>query len=148
MIRLMTLDDLDSVMEIEREAFSDHWTRAAYEYELQENVFSNFLVYEQDTKIIGVIGYYIIFDDAQITTIATRLDYRHQHIASQLMDAMIIDCETKQCSMISLEVRVSNQAAIQLYEKYEFINVNTRKQYYEDQEDAYLMIKALGGSYE
>lgn len=144
----MELNDLDSVMEIENEAFSDHWNRSAYEYELKENEFSHFLVFQQENQIIGIIGYYILFDDAQVTTIATRKEYRHQHIALQLMEAMIQDCEDKQCSMISLEVRVSNQAAIKLYEKLGFITVNTRKQYYEDQEDAYLMIKALGGSYE
>ena len=51
--------------------------------------------------------------------------------------------------VISLEVRVSNKVAINLYEKFGFITMRTRKSYYQDNhEDAYEMAKALGGLYE
>ncbi len=147
MIRKMTLEDLDQVMEIEKQAFHDHWPRSAYEYELKENEFSTLLVYEENKQVLGIIGYYILFDEAQITTIATRSDAKRRGIARKLMDAMIQDCDEKLCCTVSLEVRKSNFPAIQLYESYEFITVNVRKGYYEDGEDAYLMIKALGGGY-
>ena len=51
MIREMTLDDLDQVMEIEKEAFDEHWKRQDFEYEILENEFSKMMVYEKDGLI-------------------------------------------------------------------------------------------------
>lgn len=147
-IREMKSADLDQVMEIEHEAFSDHWKRSAYEYELNENEFSHLIVAEENGEIIGVAGYYILFDDAQVTTIATRQSKRKQGVATRLMESLLNDCDEKGCCTCSLEVRVSNHSAIKLYEKFEFIKVNVRKGYYEDGEDADLMVKAMGGNYE
>ena len=148
MIRKMTIDDLDQVMLIEKEAFNDHWKRKDFEYEINENEFSNMVVYEKDNKILGILGYYILFDDAQITTIATLKEARGQHVATELMEYLVEDCNLKQCSVISLEVRKSNFKAQNLYKKFDFIEMNVRKAYYEDGEDALFMMKALGGNYE
>lgn len=148
MIRKMQLDDLDQVMNIEIEAFHEHWKRRDFEYEIVENEFSHMYVYEEENRILGIMGYYILFDDAQITTIAVLKEAQGRKIASTMMEAIIKDCNEKKCSQISLEVRLSNINAIHLYEKYEFIEMNIRKGYYEDGEDALFMMKALGGNYE
>ena len=148
MIREMRINDLDQVMIIERESFNEHWKRKDFEYEINENAFSNMMVYEKDNKILGILGYYILFDDAQITTIATLKEARGQHIATELMEYLINDCNQKECSVISLEVRKSNLKAQNLYKKFDFIEMNVRKGYYEDGEDALFMMKALGGNYE
>ena len=148
MIRKMILNDLDQVMIIEKESFNEHWKRKDFEYEINENPYSNMVVYEKDNKILGILGYYILFDDAQITTIATLKEARGQHIATELMEYLIQDCNEKQCSVLSLEVRKSNYKAQNLYKKFEFIEMNVRKGYYEDGEDALFMMKALGGNYE
>lgn len=52
------------------------------------------------------------------------------------------------CESITLEVRENNTAAIHLYEKNGFMEVTKRKGYYSNGEDAYLMIKVLGGNYQ
>lgn len=148
MIRKMTNDDLDQVMMIEKEAFHEHWKREDFAYEINENEFSHMYVCEDNHQILGMIGYYILFDDAQVTTIAVLKEAQGRHIASQLMEYMIHDCNVKQCSQLSLEVRKSNDKAISLYKKFEFIELNIRKNYYEDGEDAIFMMKALGGNYE
>lgn len=148
MIRKMKLDDLEQVMMIEKEAFNDHWKRKDYEYEINENEYSTMLVYEKNKQIVGMLGYYILFDDAQITTIAVSEKARNQYIASELMSYMIHDCNEKDCSILSLEVRKSNHKAINLYKKFDFIEMNIRKGYYEDGEDAIFMMKALGGQNE
>ena len=63
------------------------------------------------------------------------------------MDFMIAAAEKEQCETIMLEVRPSNVAARGLYDSYEFIKVNIRKGYYNDNgEDAIVMCKALGGN--
>ena len=64
------------------------------------------------------------------------------------MEYLVDDCNQKQCSVISLEVRKSNFKAQNLYKKFDFIEMNVRKGYYEDGEDALFMMKALGGNYE
>ena len=148
MIREMTIYDLDQVMIIEKEAFNDHWKRKDFEYEILENDFSNMVVYEEDNCILGVLGYYILFDDAQITTIATLKKARGKGIATKLIEYMIDDCNSKECSVLSLEVRKSNLAAQKLYKKFDFIEMNIRKSYYEDGEDAIFMMRALGGNHE
>lgn len=148
MIRKMTLDDLDQVMEIEKEAFHDHWQRKDFEYEILENEYSQMLVYEENGCIHGMIGYYILFDDAQITTLAVSEKAKKCGIASSLMNHMIDHCIKMNCSICSLEVRKSNQPAIHLYNKFDFIEMNIRKGYYEDGEDALFMVKALGGNNE
>ena len=144
MIRPMTEEDLDQVLIIEREAFQDHWTREAYLYDLNENPFPSLVIYEE----IGVIGYYILFEDGQITTIAVLKEHRRKKIADQLMTYAIDACNQEGCCVLSLEVRVSNEPAIHLYKKHGFETVNIRKGYYENGEDAYLMLKALGGNYD
>lgn len=148
MIRKMTIDDLDQVMIIEKEAFDEHWKRKDFEYEICENEFSHMYVYEENKRVLGIIGYYILFDDAQVTTIAVLKEARGKGIATKMMEAMIKDCNSKMCSQLSLEVRQSNQKAINLYEKFDFIEMNIRKAYYEDGEDAIFMMRALGGNYD
>lgn len=144
-LREMKLDDLDAVLEIENEAFSDHWPRTAYEYEISENEFSTAFVAVDGEQIVGAAVSYLIFDDAQIATIAVRKSHQGQGIGSLMMDKIVQDADAAGCSTLSLEVRISNTPAIKLYEKYGFINVNIRKGYYADGEDAFLMIKPLGG---
>ena len=62
------------------------------------------------------------------------------------MNHVIRMAEENGCEDISLEVRISNKKAINLYEKYGFIQINVRKSYYANPiEDAYLMMKPLGG---
>ena len=146
MIREMTLDDLDQVMEIEKEAFDEHWKRQDFEYEILEKEFSKMMVYEKDGLILRIIGYYILFDDAQITTLAVLDQAKRQGIALKLMTYAIEQCDCEKCSVLSLEVRKSNEAAIHLYEKCGFHEMNIRKGYYEDGEDALFMMKALGGN--
>lgn len=146
MIRNMTLDDLDQVMEIEKEAFHEHWKRKDFEYEVMENEFSTLKVYEENGKILGMIGYYILFDDAQVTTLAVLKEAQGKKIGSMLMEHMLKACTQKKCAVVSLEVRQSNIKAINLYKKFDFIEMNIRKSYYEDGEDALFMMRALGGN--
>ena len=65
-----------------------------------------------------------------------------------MMESMIEDCNLKMCSQLSVEVRLSTQNAINLYKKFDFIELNIRKAYYEDGEDAIFMMRAVGGNYE
>lgn len=102
--------------------------------ELNKNV-ENIYVYEQKNKIIGFIHISKSFEIVDIINIAVDLDYQRKGIAMQLINYII---DTLKPERILLEVRRSNQKAINLYEKCLFKVINIRKNYYES-EDALVM---------
>ncbi|MEG0592586.1 MAG: ribosomal protein S18-alanine N-acetyltransferase [Coprobacillus sp.] len=147
LIRAMTLDDLDRVIELEHQLFKESsWSKEDYLYEIYENTFSFNFVLEIDNIIVGYVGVWIMYEQSQITTIGIDNQYQRQGYAKTLMDEIIQFAVEEGCEVMSLEVRVSNQPAISLYEKCGFVNQAIRKNYYQDNhEDAYLMVKRLEG---
>ena len=144
LIRRMDLLDIDKIVALEQELFSSPWDKEAFYYELEKNAFSTILVLEDELEIIGYIGMWLLGDQTQITTLGIKKAYQGNGYAKKLMDK----CEeiTKMIGYanINLEVRISNQRAIRLYEKCGFKIVAIRKNYYQDNhEDAYLMIKEM-----
>jgi len=149
MIREMMLTDLDRVINIENKSINPPWKKTDYEYELRVNPYSRYYVLILNEEIIGYCGMWVMFDQAQITTFVIEKEHQRQGYSKYLMDKIISVANESKCENITLEVRVSNVAAISLYKKYGFIIANIRKSYYSDNhEDAYLMIKPLGGNYE
>lgn len=146
MIRKANKNDIYEIVRIEKELFSDNpWPNSAFIYEMEKNPFAQVLVYEEDNTIAGYLDIWITFEKAQIANIAVRKAYQGKGIGQALLDEAIKIANDNNCENVSLEVRVGNEVAINLYEKNEFINVATRKHYYENGDDAYLMVKALGG---
>ena len=146
LIREMKIDDLDRIVELEHSLFSSPWHYEDFLYEINENQFSYNYVVEDEHHIVGYVGAWFMYEQAQITTIGVDLGYQRQGIGRMLLYDMIEKAKEKQCISMSLEVRVSNHKAIALYESSGFKKVAVRKNYYEDNhEDAYLMIKELGG---
>lgn len=146
MIRPMTLSDLDQVCEIEIEAFSHPWSKDDFEIELQSNPYALYFVLIEEELIKAYIGIWLIYEKAQITTIAVRKDFRTQGLSKILMKFLDAVCIENNVEEISLEVRVSNEKAINLYHRFGFIKKGIRKDYYQDNhEDAYLMVKEVKG---
>lgn len=146
MIRAMTLQDLDIINEIENEAFSHPWSKEDFEAELQSNPYALYYVLEIDEKIVGYVGLWLIYEKAQITTIAVDQKYRGQKHSKTLMKFVDELCQKNEVETLSLEVRVSNYKAIKLYESFGLKTQGLRKDYYQDNhEDAYLMIKEYKG---
>jgi len=95
-------------------------------------------------KVVGYCGLYKVLDQADITNIAVHPDYRKKGLASLMLDNIIKYCTNCTLSFITLEVRQSNQSAINLYKKYGFNEVGLRKNYYADNhENAILMTKYI-----
>lgn len=146
MLRAMHPTDLEEVVYIDSLCFPIPWNKQQYTYELEDNHYANLYVLLKDDRIIGYIDFWVTFEICQLAKIAIHPAYRSKHYARELMDAMIKVAEHKGCENISLEVRCSNMIAQRLYETYNFIKVNVRKQYYQDNgEDALVLVKALGG---
>lgn len=147
MIRKVADRDLERIMQIEEICFSSRWTKEMFLYELHENEFGHFYVLEENQKIAGFIDFWITFECCQLANIAVHPSFQRRGYSRCLMDFMIASAEQEQCETIMLEVRPSNEAARCLYDSYEFMKVNIRKGYYNDNgEDAIVMCKALGGN--
>jgi ribosomal-protein-alanine N-acetyltransferase len=90
--------------------------------------------------IIGYTGFWMMVDEAHITTIAIREAYRRRGLGELLIISVVDMALDLKAKIITLEVRVSNKNAQVLYEKYGFNIKGTRSHYYSDNgEDAYIM---------
>lgn len=142
-IRPMKFEDIDQVDEINRLSFSNPWSRESFERELSSNKIAHYFVAVHENKIVGFVGLWIIFQEAQITTIAVHPNYRGRKVGEKLLDFIIDYCQKNLVKNIILEVRVSNTIAQNLYYKKGFKKVGVRKWYYKDGEDALVMVKKL-----
>ena len=125
-----------------QELFSDVFTKNSVLKDLENNTFTNYLVYILDNQPVAFINYYTMYERSELININVIADYQNQKIATKLMDSMIKDCIAKNISSITLEVKVTNQVAIHLYKKFGFQEVSIRKSYYQGI-DAILMKKEL-----
>ncbi len=142
--RKMKKDDIEEVYQVEVSAFSEPWSKAAFEKEMK-NKLANYIVAEDDCgKIVGYIGLWYIIDEAHINNVAVHKEFRGKQIGSALMEYMIENCKKDSIKSITLEVRASNEVAQNLYKKYGFKPGGIRKEYYSDnREDAIIMWKEL-----
>ena len=140
-IRSATLKDVPSLVEIEKECFLVPWKEKDLIYEINENPVSTVLVIEEKGIILGYMSYWITFDSATIAQIAIAKAYQGQHLANLLMEEMLDDLYAKRVFSITLEVRVSNYKAINLYRKYGFKDIVIKPHYYENGEDALYMVR-------
>ncbi len=101
----------------------------------------------QRQKIVGFVGVWFMVDEAHITVIGVRDEYRRHGIGELLLLAAAEGAMQRGAHVLTLEVRISNQAAQGLYKKYGFQAVGTRKGYYTDnREDAVIMTTDSIGS--
>ena len=140
-IKYMQLCDLDEICEIEAKAYGEHhWSRNSFVQETENKLAKYYVAKNEQGKVVGYLGAWIIIDEAHITTLAVHPDYKRKKIAQSLMNCLIEDCYKNMVKYITLEVRVSNEPAISLYSKYGFKSLGTRKGYYQDNnEDALIM---------
>ncbi|MEM2839375.1 MAG: ribosomal protein S18-alanine N-acetyltransferase [Thermoplasmata archaeon] len=103
-----------------------------------------FLVAQIDAEIVGfIMGVISGIKQARILMLAVKDGYRRSGIASALIRSFKSSCTLKGLDSIILEVRVSNDAAINLYNKFGFRIINTMRAYYRDGEDGYRMETVL-----
>ncbi len=146
MIRAMEISDIQRVYQINQECKASNWHEQHFHYEIEENAFSHLYVLLENETIIGFIGFWITFEQCQLTNLAIAKKWQGKGFSKQLMLYMIEVATEAECEFITLEVRVRNLVAQQLYNHFGFLEVSRRKGYYTDyQEDAIIMVKALGG---
>jgi [ribosomal protein S18]-alanine N-acetyltransferase len=142
LVRAMEPEDIPPVMEIDRNSFPNPWPENTYGYELRKNPASHLFVVQtrEPPDVIGVAGYWMVVDEAHISTFAVRPDWRRRGVGTILLAALLRQAGGAGAVCAMLEVRAGNLAAQGLYRKFGFQPVGRRKGYYKDNgEDAVLM---------
>jgi ribosomal-protein-alanine N-acetyltransferase len=144
-VRRLTLSDLDAVERIEREAYPTPWSRSMFAGEVAKPSSASLGAYDIDAPAGPLVGYLIIsryVDAWHVMNIAVTNAYRRHGIAKQLLEELFLRTESDPRRGYTLEVRVSNSAAISLYESLGFYATGVRRGYYTDnREDALVMWK-------
>ena len=141
-IRPMTEEDISPIMSIEERSYgTHHWSEDSFKMELKNKLGNYFCACDEKTEeILGYCGYWLIFDEAHITTIAVNPEKRKSGTGELLLQTMIKHGYEEKAKWFTLEVRASNLPAISLYKKYGFDSLGVRKNYYHDNnEDALIM---------
>ena len=142
-LRPMTLDDLDQVLALEQESFSVPWSPDAFR-EVVESSFHQFIVAEEEGRIIGFAGMSCVMDEADVENIAVSGAWQRKGVGRKLLKSLEEMALKQEMTVMFLEVRASNEPAIRLYESEGFRPVGRRKDYYEaPREDALLYALVL-----
>lgn len=140
----MKTEHIPFIAVLEKECFSSPWSENALSEELS-NPDSHFLVAECG-EVAGYIGVQEICGEAYITNVAVFEKFRKKGIGRMLLRAAAENAESRKCEFITLEVRVSNSAAISLYESEGFEKVGIRKNFYSSPvEDGAIYTKYFSG---
>ena len=122
--------------ELEKLCFSEPWSEKAILEEAERGFFVAAYI---DGDIAGYAGMLCVLDERDVCNIATVPHFRGKGVGRALTDALIASARESGASVIMLEVRKSNAAAIALYEKAGFTLVGQRKNFYTmPREDALL----------
>lgn len=134
----MTRSDIPAVAVLEAEIYDEPWPPRVFFDELaMEN--RTYLVATDDAGTpVGFCGLLMVEEDAHITTIAVMPSGRGHHLGTRLMLEMVQSALEAGTKHLTLEVRVSNDAAQKLYDRFGFQPVGRRKNYYQN-EDALIM---------
>jgi ribosomal-protein-alanine N-acetyltransferase len=133
--------DLEGVLEVEAESFSNPWTRDMYAWELQNrSVCHIFLVRTGACRVAGFCAFWLVFDEVHINNVALRPEFRAQGIGTALLERVLAEARRLGARRATLEVRASNARARRLYERLGFYVAGVRRNYYTDPvEDALIL---------
>jgi ribosomal-protein-alanine N-acetyltransferase len=138
--RYMKEEDIDQILEVEQASFATPWSREAFYNEIFNNKFAVYIVLEEDQKIVGYVGAWVVIDEAHVTNVAILPEYRGRKLGEALLRKMMTFAKDMGARSMTLEVRVTNHVAQSLYRKLGFQNGGIRKNYYSDnQEDGLVM---------
>jgi [ribosomal protein S18]-alanine N-acetyltransferase len=145
-IKPISVDEIESIVILDRLCFGGLWSIDSYRRELT-NDNSHFLGISIDRTLepetSGIIGFgcfWAILDEAHITLLGVHPQYQRQGLGTLLLTALLDKARSIEMARATLEVRASNQGAIDLYERFGFQTVGRRKKYYQDTgEDGIIM---------
>jgi ribosomal-protein-alanine N-acetyltransferase len=142
----LTTVDVDAIMPLERAVFKDPWTRRMYINDLVDNPMATYRAVRPDPAANGNMppilawgGFWLMVDEAHISTIAAHPDWRGCGLGQWLMTVLMAAAQESGASRATLEVRASNETAQRLYAKLGYELAGRRRRYYRDGEDGLIM---------
>ena len=142
-MRIVTMDEshVAAIAQLEKLCFSDPWSEKSIGSELN-NRLSYWLVAMEGDTLVGYVGSQSVLGESDMMNIAVHPEHRRKGIAEALVLALVAGLSEKGNHSLMLEVRVSNDPAIALYEKLGFVQVGRRPNYYRNpKEDALILRK-------
>ena len=141
-IRRLTIGDLSAIERIEQRVYPTPWSRSMFAGELAKPSSVSLGAFGEDGVLTGYLIVSRYVDAWHVMNIAVDLDARRSGVASRLLEALFELTAADTRRGYTLEVRVSNRAAIALYERFGFTTSGVRRGYYTDnREDARIMWK-------
>ena len=138
----MDLSHIDDVIIIENLSFKTPWKKEDFVAELTRNICARYKVLIIDNRVVSYGGMWVLLDEAHITNIAVHPEFRGIGLGNVIVEQLVKEAKENNISSMTLEVRMNNISAINLYKKYGFIEEAVRKNYYQDTgEDAIIMWK-------
>jgi ribosomal-protein-alanine N-acetyltransferase len=129
--RLESDVDLDGVLEVESESFTNPWTRDMYTWELQNrSVCHIYVARTRECAVAGFCAFWLVLDEIHINNVAVRPQLRGAGIGTALLHHVLAEARHLGARRATLEVRASNEAARRLYERLGFYVAATRRNYY------------------
>lgn len=130
-IRRFEAGDVEAVAEIEARVSAEPWSQALFagEFDLAEEV-RHWIVAELDHQIVGFGGLMFVADEGHLMNVAVHPDYQRRGIARRICADLFSEAQRRGTASLTLEVRVSNDAALALYREFGFQPVGSRKDYY------------------
>ncbi len=136
MVKLLSLDNISSILDVDKDSFSKEWKEEDYR-KLNENYSLAIYIFEEGNNILGFAVFMDSFDVIELVRIGVLKEYRNKGIAYKIIEEAIREISKN----IILEVREKNEPAINLYKKIGFKEISKRKSYYKDTgEDAIIML--------
>lgn len=141
MIRRLQKADIEVILSPDFN-FKDAWNKSMLEGAFDGD---NFLAlgFFVEGELVGYGAVTLGYDDADLQEIAVKQSFRKRKIATTLLSALEEQTAKEDKSKIFLEVRKGNLPAINLYKKFGYKEISQRKKYYNDGEDALVMVKEL-----
>jgi len=149
LIKPMVPEHIDTVYDIECECFTTPWRKSTILQEITSEtptVYIAALYFEpfRAPEVVGYAGMWHVVDEGHITNLAVTNAHRRKGIAKMLLDYLTEIAAQREMQGLTLEVRVGNTAAQNLYTQHGFAIEGCRKGYYSDTgEDAFIMWKHL-----
>lgn len=158
----MQWKDVPAVMAVEHRSFTLPWSANTYRHELLENANSHYYVLrrrvddvrhwidrlarltrrEAESTVVGYGGFWLIVDEAHISTLAVDVGWRGRGLGEFLLASMVEQAIMLRAASVTLEVRETNRVAQNLYRKYGFVVTGKRPRYYQDNNESALLMTA------
>lgn len=139
-LRRLELSDLDAIERIEKASYPTPWSRSMFTSELAKPSSHSVAAVTAAGELVGYLILSRYVDAWHVMNVAVAPEYRRHGIASALLERLFEITRDDARRGYTLEVRVSNAAAIRLYERFDFKPCGVRRGYYTDnREDALIM---------